>query len=271
MLYCVDVMSKRWADLGAYLRTLREQRRPPMSGPQLAERMGVHRSLVHKVETGVRRPSEEYLERAAPELRVDATTLLERAGYRVLKLNRVPAADAPSNGDVYVRRPADPLLRVHEAIAEGGWAPEIQHGVVAMLSGIPRHINSSGEVIGQPSVAPMWITVDIERAPAGPAPRQLPATQQQQATRKKPRDLAALVTSCGWEPETIAQFEKIAASIRAQFGAEGEQRLADIMEDAPRVAAHSPPGSGPRQIKVNNERALLRELCSDLGAPWPTD
>jgi len=73
-----DVIERRLADLGEFIRQQREVTR--MSVRRLADVTGVSNPYLSQIERGLRRPSAEILQQLARGLRISAETLYVRAG-----------------------------------------------------------------------------------------------------------------------------------------------------------------------------------------------
>ena len=80
----------RWRDLGAYIR---EQRRlGSLSLRNLSERAGISNPYLSQIERGLRKPSNDIIQRIARALEISAETLYVRAG---MLDERTDAADVP--------------------------------------------------------------------------------------------------------------------------------------------------------------------------------
>ena len=73
-----DVIERRLADLGDFIRQQREVAR--MSVRRLADIAGMSNPYLSQIERGLRRPSAEILQQIAKALRISAETLYVRAG-----------------------------------------------------------------------------------------------------------------------------------------------------------------------------------------------
>ena len=74
----IDDLETRWADLGAFIRSQREQ--VQLSVRRLAEVAGVSNPYLSQIERGLRRPSADILQQIAKGLSISAETLYVRAG-----------------------------------------------------------------------------------------------------------------------------------------------------------------------------------------------
>jgi transcriptional regulator with XRE-family HTH domain len=81
--------------LGLRLRAAREA--AGLSVPELAKRVGTHRSYIDRLEKGERRPAAEWLQKIADELGLDAAYFLTYIGVR-------PSATLPAPRDYFLRK-----------------------------------------------------------------------------------------------------------------------------------------------------------------------
>lgn len=157
----MDSLDRR---IGARVRIERETRRWSLS--DLAERAGVSRAMIHKIERGEASPTATLLGRLSGAFGLSMSTLIARAetpGGRLLRLADQPVWVDPQSG--YVRRHVSPrsdlpLDLVHVELPAGAVIPMpaacyafirqliwVLRGVLTFVEGDTRHHLASGDCL----------------------------------------------------------------------------------------------------------------------------